>query len=208
MKTFPDIEQMTPEWWEIRRGIPTASRFSKVITPKTGKLSAQADTLIAELIAERFQRGPIEPDRPINRYIDHGINTEDEARNWYAFHHKAALQQVGFCKTDDGRFGCSPDALVGDDGILEIKCPSPAVHVGYLIEGVLPDEYKAQAHGALIVTGREWLDFVSYATDAADLEPFVVRVVPDAFTELLRAALDQFHARYVEILSRFTRSAA
>lgn len=208
MKTFPDIEQMTPEWWEIRRGVPSASRFSKIITPKTGKLSAQADTLIAELIAERFRRGPVEPDRPINRAMEHGIATEDQARSWYAFDRNVELTQVGFCKTDDERFGCSPDSLVGEDGVLELKCPQVETHVGYVMEGCLPDEYKAQVHGHLIVTGRAWCDFVSYVTDQADLEPFVVRVTPDDFTDKLRAALDEFHNRYSEILARFTRRAA
>lgn len=207
MKCF-DFEQYSPEWWEIRRGVPTASRFSKIITPKTGKLSAQADTLIAELIAEKFRRGPVEPDRPINRAMEHGIATEDEARNWYSFDRGHELRQVGFCKTDDDRFGCSPDSLVNGDGVLELKCPNVDTHVGYVMEGGLPDEYRAQCHGHLIVTGRAWCDFVSYVTDQADLEPFVMRVVPDSFTDLLRAALDQFHEKYMATLAKFTRSAA
>ena len=207
MKCF-DFEQYSPEWWDIRRGVPTASRFGKIITPKTGKLSAQADTLIAELIAETFRRGSVEPDRPINRSMEHGIATEDQARKWYAFDREAELKQVGFCKTDDDRFGCSPDALVGDDGVLELKCPNVETHVGYVMDGTLPDDYKAQVHGHLIVTGRPWCDFVSYVTDQADLEPFVVRVQPDEFTDKLRKALDEFYERYQAVLAKFTRRAA
>lgn len=204
MKSF-NFEQYSEQWWEIRRGVPTASRFHKIITPKTGKLSASADELICELVAERVQPGPVEPDRPINRAMEHGIQTEDEARGWYEFDRDAKVQQVGFCLSDCGRFGCSPDGLIGDDGGLELKCPELRTQVRYLLDGGLPDEYKAQVHGSLIVTGRQWWDFVSYAPG---LPQHVVRVVPDSYTELLRAALDQFWERYQSILSRFTAKEA
>jgi hypothetical protein len=101
------------------------------------------------------------------------------------------VEQVGFCTLDDGTFGCSPDSLVGDDGMLEIKCPSPAVHVGYLLGDKLPTTYRAQVQSQLFVTGRAWCDFLSYHPD---LPPLLVRVEPDP----------KWHAKFAEELEKFT----
>ena len=194
-----DCIQGSPEWFEAHRGIPTASNFDRILTAKTMKLSAQADKFIAELIGQIFTIGSIEPKGYISRPMQDGILMEPEARRWYEFERNCEVRQVGMCLTDDGHFGASPDALVGEDGALELKCPLAATHVQYLLDGVLPSEYAAQVHGELIVTGREYVDFVSYCPG---LPGFIVRQTPNAYTESLRKALDEFWTRYQVTLAK------
>jgi len=189
-----DCLQYSTEWWEARRGVPTSSQFSRIITPKTSKPSASAEGYIHELIADRLRFDPpVMTDRPMNAAMRHGVECEPDARNWYAFEGNRDVRLVGLCLTDDGRFGASPDGMVGDDGLLEIKCPQPSTHVGYLLGGTLPDEYRCQVHGQLIITGRSWVDFLSYCPG---FDPFLIRVTPDEFTDKLRDALESFWDRY------------
>jgi len=197
-----ECQQTGPEWWMVRRGIPTASNFGKILTPAKMELSKQADDYIAELIADRAQlHAPVSTDHPMSRDMANGVNMEPEARRWYAMEADVDVRQVGFCLTADGRFGCSPDGLIGDDGGLELKCPSLKTQVKYLLDNdALLFDYRAQVHGSLIVTGRDWWELVSYAPG---LPPVRLRITPDAYTAKLRAGLDEFHARYMDLLSRF-----
>ena len=193
-------EQGSLEWHAARRGIPTASEFHKILTAKTEKISTQSDDYICELIGElHSQFLPKWAQSYTSRAMDYGAETEAEARNFYAMATDEPVERVGFIVTDDGRYGCSPDALVGIDGGLELKCPALKTHVRYLLQGELPPDYKAQVHGALLVTGRPWWDFLSYAPG---LPAFLVRVRPDGFTEKLRTALDVFWRLFQERLQR------
>jgi hypothetical protein len=195
-------EQLSHEWWTLRRGIPTASCFDRILTPAKGQPSAQQDDYIAELISERSEFLPpyVAPSGGFTTdEMAEGLRREPEARSWYALQTDGEVRQVGFVLSACGRFGCSPDALVGDDGVLELKNPAAKTHVRYLMRGGLPVEYRCQVHGALIVTGRKWADFMSYSPGLA---PLLVRVVPDEFTDLLRAELDRFHAKYRAAVDR------
>ncbi|MBY0515118.1 MAG: YqaJ viral recombinase family protein [Gemmataceae bacterium] len=201
--------QYSPEWWEARRGVPTASRFDRILTPKTSKPSSQQEPYTHELIADRVRFDPrVVTDRPMNAAMRHGVDCEPEARDWYALEGNHDVQQVGFCLTDDGRMGCSPDGLVGTDGLLEIKCPEPKTHVGYLMAGTLPDEYRCQVHGQLLVTGRRWCDFFSYCPG---FDPFLIRVAPDEFTDRLASELarfvDRLDAAWAAFVAKHGRSA-
>lgn len=197
MKTI-DCEQYSEPWWEARRGVPTASNFKRIITPATGKLSAQADDYICELIAEKYHIGAMdELSGPATAAMRNGTETEPEARRWYCLE-QDDVREVGFIMTDCGRFGCSPDGLVGENGGLELKCPVGKTHIRYLLDGHLPDEYKAQVHGSLIVSGRAWWDFLSYVPG---LPPFKIRVEPDDFTDKLRAALEVFWQKYQDTIA-------
>ena len=189
-----ECEQGTPEWFEARRGIATASGFSNLITPARGEPSKSMVPYIYELLAEKYTGGcPVGIESYTSRAMQDGIDMEPEARACYGFIAGGEVNQVGFCLSDNGRFGCSPDGLVGDDGGLELKCPLPKTHIKYLVENQLPDEYKAQVHGSLIVTGRKWWDFMSYAHG---LPEFRIRVEPDDFTDSLRKCMDIFVAKY------------
>jgi len=192
-------EQYTPEYWQARCGVPTCSAFSNICTAAKGDYSKSAAGYIAELIAQRY-----DPDYGMHEdyqsaAMKNGHIIEPEARRFYEFDREAKVEQVGFCITDDARFGGSPDGLVGDDGVLEIKSPTHKTQVEYLLAGTLPDAYKQQCHGHLIVTGRKWVDFLSYCRR---LHPLLVRVVPDEYTDRLRECLNRFHEDYQEALSK------
>lgn len=189
--------QCSPEWWIARRGVPTASNFGRIITPAKRGYSSQARKYACELIAELSEPNPpwlTNTGRPIrNTAMQNGVGTEPEARRFYAMDQNVDVREVGFCLTDDLRYGCSPDGLVGEDGGLEIKCPLLATHAEYLDAGEVPPEYLPQVHGSLVVTGRKWWDFLSYAPG---LPPLLVRTYPNDFTAALRNCLDRFWGEY------------
>lgn len=189
---YHDIEQGSQDWHDLRLGVPTASNFSRIITAAGGKASKQRQGYIEDLIGEKLSL--YLPDRAesyTNKAIRWGQECEAEARRFYKMDQNVDVTNGGFCTTDDGRFGASPDFLVGAEGCGELKCPQPGTQVHYILEGKLPDDYKAQVHGHLIVTGRKWCDFLSYAPG---LSPFLIRVEPDAFTKELRVQLELFWA--------------
>jgi hypothetical protein len=195
-------EQLSTDWWQLRRGIPTASAFGRILTPAKGEPSAQQDDYIAELISERSEFRPpyVVPSGGFTTdEMAEGLRREPEARSWYALQTDGEVRQVGFVLSACGRFGCSPDALVGDDGVLELKNPAAKTHVRYLMRGGLPVEYRCQVHGALIVTGRRFVDFCSYSPGLA---PLLVRVTADEFTEKLRAELEAFDWKYRATLDK------
>lgn len=185
--------QRSPEWWLARRGLPTASDFDKILTPATLKPSVSQGKFICELIAQKFASVYPDTDGYVSPAMQNGIDTEDDARNWYEFQEDVDVQQVGLCVSDCERYGCSPDGLIGDEGCLELKCPSLETQAKYLLEGGLPREYRCQCHGQLIVTGRKWIDFVSFCPG---LPTHKFRVEPDSFTDALANELDAFCKKY------------
>lgn len=197
--------QLSPEWWAIRRGYPTASAFDRILTP-TGKRSAQQKGYIAELVAELMELDGSGPSAFAGHgkigtpAMQKGRDAEPEARAFYEMEHGRRVQQVGFAVSACGRFGCSPDGLVGDDGMLELKVPMGKTHAAYLMDGELPSEYRPQVHGQLVVSKRKWVDFMSYCPGLPHL---TIRVTPDDYTSLLAEALDEFHDLYLKTLERF-----
>ncbi len=194
MKVFADILQGSPEWLALRKGRPTASRFSDIVTA-TGLPSKSAEPYIRELIAECFC-----PDFSAwagNIYTDRGAALEPEAREAFIKYSGLAVEQVGFALSDDGVCGCSPDSLIGSNGGyiagLEIKCPSPKAHVGYVLDGVLPDDYRQQVHGSMAVTGLNEWHFWSYFPG---MKPFHHIVWRDTYTEKVAIAVSEFVKRY------------
>lgn len=193
MKTF-DHPQRSPEWFELRRGLPTCSVFDKIVTPSKGEPSSSQDKLINELIAESLCPSMDPGGGYQSADMEIGARTEAEARAFYEFAHaQGPITTPGFCLADCGRFGGSPDALVGEDGGLEIKCPSATTQIAYIRAGTIPNDYRCQIHGYLVVTGRKWWDFLSYHPD---LPKFRVRQKRDAFTEKLAAEISAFCDRY------------
>lgn len=155
-----EMEQGTQEWLEARLGCPSGSGFSKIIT-SSGQPSSSAETYINQLIAELVTGETTYVH--VTEAMQRGTELEEFARMNYELETDREVRQVGFCMPDnDLRCGVSPDGLIGDDGGLEIKCPTPSTHVKYLRKGTLPSEYKAQVQGCLWITEREWWDFMSY----------------------------------------------
>lgn len=184
-----DVVQGSPEWIQARLGIPTASQFDRIVTAKTLKVSAQSVGYQYELLAEYFLQQPVSDAG--TGFMARGLEIEQEARTWYELARSVDVQPVGLCLTEDRRIGASPDGLVGSEGLVEIKCPSAAVHIGYLLNpDRLVEKYQHQVQGGLWVTGRQWIDLVSYHPS---LPPVLVRVGFDlAYQQALGSALAEF----------------
>lgn len=174
---YPDIEQGTDQWLDLRRGMITASVIGRLITPKTIKPAGNPDSRapIAELAAERIT-GWSEPNFA-NWDMQRGTDCEPIARNMYSEHH-APVTEMGFMVRDDWGFkiGFSPDGLVADDGLIEVKCPRAKGHVQTILSGEVPSQYMAQCQTGLLVSGRDWVDFVSFC---GGLPLWKTRVTPD-----------------------------
>ena len=182
--------QGSEEWSEARLGIPTASQFKRILTPK-GKPSSSADGYSAELLAE-WALGEAISDFAGNEWTERGNILESEARAYYSFHRDLDVETVGFLYRDGDRMsGCSPDGLVGEDGMLELKCPSAGKHLLWLARGDVPPEHRMQVQGALWVSGRAWLDWMSFYPQ---LPPLLVRVTPDLE---IQAALDVVLPKFI-----------
>lgn len=173
-----DVIQGTPEWVQCRLGIPTASSFSRLVT-STYKPSSSLTGYAGELAAEMFAGMPLEGFDG-NVWMNRGKEMEAEACDLYAFTTDANVQKVGFVTLDDGSAGCSPDALVNDDGGLEIKCLKAERHIAavhyHQKHGRCPTDYVQQVQGSLLITGRAWWDLCFYHPD---MPPLVIRHTPD-----------------------------
>lgn len=150
-----DCEQNSPEWFEARRGIPTASAFSQLLAKGEGKTRR---TYLLKLAGEIITGKPM--DGFSNEHTERGHELEPEARDLYAFQTDAPLRQVGFIR--NGLAGCSPDRLIGEDGGLEIKTKLPHLLIDLILADKFPSEHVAQVQGTLWITGRQWWDLAIY----------------------------------------------
>ena len=178
LHVYNNIEQGTPEWLQLRAGIITASVIGQLITAKT-RNPAVNDTsraLTLNLVAERIT-GHVEPVIP-SRDMERGTLDEPYAREIYSEHY-APVDEVGFMVRDfDGyKIGYSPDGLVGDKGLIEIKSRRQKIQLKTILEDAVPLENMAQIQAGLLVSGRDWLDYVSYC---GGMPLYVQRVYPDA----------------------------
>ena len=190
-------QQGTDEWLAARLGVPTSSQFSRILSPAKLKPSASASGYAHDLLAEWLTG--LQTDTASSAFMQRGTDLEHRARDWYAVETDTEPVEVGLCLTDDGCVGASPDAMVGDDGLLEIKCPSAARHIGYLLDGP-GNDYTMQIQGQLWVTGRSWCDFLTYNPSIA---PRIVRIDADPVVAVaLSAALKSFVRRLQDAKDR------
>lgn len=156
-----EIVQGSAEWKALRCGKVTASRVADVVAKTKTGYSASRANYLAQLIAERLTGSPAES--YTNAAMQHGVDTEPEARAAYEFYQGVTVEQVAFVphlKIDQA--GASPDGLVGADGLVEIKCPNTATHLETLLGQAVPAKYADQMQFQMACTGRKWCDFVSY----------------------------------------------
>ena len=166
--------QGSPEWLALRAGIPTASCFATVMASgRGGGESVTRAKYMREMAGEIITGEPNEAWEG-NKHTAHGHAIEPETLAWYSFANDAVLKPVSFIR--NGRMGCSPDSLVGDNGMVEAKRKIPHLQIQVLMAGALPPEHKAQVQGQIMVAEREWCDFVSYWPK---LPPFCIRVYRD-----------------------------
>lgn len=155
------MPQGSAEWALARLGIPTASQADKLLTPKKLEPSASAKKYMLTLLAEWLVGYPME--NAGNGFTDRGTDMEAEARCAYELMQDVEVRQVGFLLRDDGKFGGSPDGLVGDEGGVEIKCPALTTMIGYhLNPATFADEYRGQCQALMYVSGRAWWDQFAY----------------------------------------------
>lgn len=188
-------------WLQARQGIATASNFSKVVT-SSGASSKQANDYAFQLASELITN--VQDETYKNADMQRGNDLEPEARAAYQQETITLVQEVGFMKCDF--YGYSPDGLVEDDGLIEIKCPRQHTHMKYLFNNKLPTEYKAQVQGGMLVTGRKWCDFISYHPNFdEDKRLLIVRVErDDEFIELLKAGLEKLNTHKIKVLENLT----
>jgi putative phage-type endonuclease len=198
------IEQKSDEWFAERCGKFTGSRFNDLlaISKSTGKPLKSRNDLIWQIVAERIQG--YQPQGASSYSLQWGVDNEPLARTAYEIKTGEFVEEVGFIKHSKYDFvGVSPDGLIGEYGLLEIKCPkSPEIHLQRFLNGV-PDEYKAQIQGQLWVTGRKWLDFVSFDGDTNDkFKLLIIRVERDeAYIKNLECEVLKANAEVAAIIA-------
>lgn len=196
-----NCKQGSSEWFAARLGVVTASEIDALITPlwktRTGE---GVETYRYKKLCEKLLG--YSPDAAGSFAMNQGSIIETIARPWYAFTYDTEIATPGFCVSDDGRIGCSPDGLIGDDCGLEIKSPQPPQHLRYLTAGEVPKDYLAQVHFSMLVTGRPRWMFVSFSLQ---LPPLVIEVKRDEeIQKRLREALDSFFPAFDEIYAKMT----
>ena len=195
-----NCEQGTPEWFNAKTGVPSASNFDSIVTTK-GIVSKSKTKYLYRLAGEKVS-GIIEETYQ-NAAMLRGIEMEHEARNLYSVLNDVTVEEVGFCLSEGKYvFGASPDGLVESDGGIEIKCPTQVVHVEYLLDNKLPTKYFQQVQGCLLVTGRKWWDFMSYYPG---IKPLIIRVERDEkFIEALSTELKLFCLELNDVIEKIS----
>jgi putative phage-type endonuclease len=173
------IEQRSDAWFEARIGKVTASRVADVLAKTKTGYSATRDNYMAQLVCERLTGEKGESFN--NAAMQHGTDTEPLARAAYESLKDVLVDEVGFVPHPKILMaGASPDGLVGDDGLLEIKCPNTATHIETLLSQIVPGKYNTQMQFQMACTERSWCDFVSFDNRLPqDLQMFVKRVPRD-----------------------------
>ena len=187
------IEQGTVEWHLQRLGKVTASRVSDVLSKGKSGESASRKNYRTELLVQRLTGQPGESFT--NAAMEWGTQTEPLARIAYEAEIGAFVDQVAFIDHPSiVQFGCSPDGLVAEDGLIEIKCGNTATHIDWMLDGKPPTKHIPQMQCQMAVTGRQWCDFVSFDPRLPDdLQLFVVRLERDQeYIEAMEAEVKKF----------------
>jgi exodeoxyribonuclease (lambda-induced) len=197
---FNHIEQRSIQWAKLHLGIPTASGFDKIMTPllkpRTGE---QPRTYMLEKVAERLTGMPAQIFSSFS--TEQGIALEQEGQVAWQIAHDQQIGYTGFILAEDGRCGCSPDGLIGDDAGFELKCPGTANHMKYLEDGILPKDYAAQVHGSLYVSGRARWHFCSYHRGLPFFEIVIER--DEEKMESIHESLEAFYKDFDATLAKY-----
>lgn len=201
MPTEHNVEQGSAQWHYLRAGIPTVSRFSRFLKQSFGLRDSEGSRGFAmELAAERIVGGPLTmDDRTEDGVMGRGHALEGKARAWYEFYRSVEVRETGVVISDDGKVGASPDGLVGDDGMVEIKNPMTKQHVRNLLGDPPASEWQVQ--GALWVTGRAWCDVISWTEEPA-LGPVLVRIEAD---EVIHQTMAESCAKFEQMIQNYVK---
>jgi putative phage-type endonuclease len=200
------MDQGSESWFQIRIGKVTASRVSDVLAKTKSGYSASRDNYMAQLVCERLTGQKAEGFT--NASMQWGTETEPLARAAYEALKNVLVDEVGFVPHPTIQMaGASPDGLVGDDGLLEIKCPNTSTHIDTLLSETVPTKYYTQMQFQLACTGREWCDFVSFDNRLPEeLQLFVKRVPRDEmYIKLMEAEIVQFIAELDDKINKLMK---
>lgn len=192
LHVYDDLEQGSDEWLDARAGILTASVVGQLITAKTVAVSKSdtARAVMDALLSERIT-GTVES-LFVTMDMQRGQDEEPFARDLYAEHTGQQVDETGFMvRTIDGhKLGYSPDGLVGDDGLIEIKSRRHKKHLRTILTDTVPPENYAQLQTGLLVSGRAWIDYVSFS---AGMPLYIKRVTADEkWQEAITIALNTY----------------
>lgn len=195
-----NVQQGSQEWLQARVGIITASELSNLLTPAKLEISegAAVESYLAYKLAERWRGEPLPSFSGGN--MEQGTILEPELLSSFEFDTGLTIRKVGFCLTDDGSMGCSPDGLLDPDEGCEVKNPLPQTHVSYLLAGTLPRQYGPQCHGCLYVTGRKQWRFVSARRGFPRFEVIVKR--DEKIMATIHKAVTTFNKRLNDAYAR------
>lgn len=205
LHVYTDLEQGTREWDDLRRGIVTASTVHQLVTAKTIQVANNVESraLTATLVAERITGWTDE--RYVSFDMARGHEIEPLAVDLYSRHY-APVETVAFMVRDYGnyRIGYSPDGVIGDDGLIEIKSRRPKEHVTTVLTGHAPAENMAQLQTGLLVSGRAWIDYLSYSGGMA---LWRTRVYPDpAWQAAILEAVQAFETAAKDMTAAYLKA--
>lgn len=198
MPIYDDSPQGSEGWLKIRAGVPSASNFSDIITTQ-GKTSTSRLKYMYTLVGEKLLG--MKEDGFQSEAMLRGVEMESEAREVYSFITGNEVETVGFCFADEKKlYGCSSDGLIGEDGMVEIKCRKISNHIECLISKDLKSPEFQQVQGQLLVTGRKWVDYFCYYPGLPHL---LIKVFPDkVFIKSLKVELELFCESLEEVIAK------
>jgi putative phage-type endonuclease len=189
------IEQGTPEWFAQRLGKVTASRVADIMAKTKTGVAASRGNYLAQLVAERLTGQSADTFK--SGAMQHGTETEPQARMVYEAETGQIVGEVSMITHPTIEMsGASPDGLVGEDGLVEIKCPNTSTHIATLLSDKAPSGYMAQMQWQMACTGRAWCDFVSFDPRMPDdMQLFIKRVPRD------EALIAEYEAEVIKFLA-------
>jgi putative phage-type endonuclease len=199
------MEQRSEAWFQARLGKVTASRVADVIATTKSGWGASRANYAAQLVAERLTG--VAADSFTNGAMQWGVDNEADARRAYAFYADATVTEDAFVDHPAiAMAGASPDGLVGEEGLVEIKCPNTATHIQTLLDGAVPGKYVTQMMFQMACTGRQWCDFASFDPRLPEsMRLFVKRVHRDDDEVLrLETLIGEFLVEVEETVTRLT----
>lgn len=201
---YMDLKQGSDEWLSLRSKYPTASELDQLVSPAKLKVreGKTIESYVATKLAEKWLGAPLQG-FSLSGQMDRGSILEQDAWPWYALSYNKLLTRPGFILAGDGRCGCSPDGFIeGERFGLEIKCPDADTHVGYILDGGLPQQYVMQVQGSMLVTGYKSWTFLSYHPRFPQLVVDVRRDerIIDALRDGLDAYWTMFEAGWAKLI--------
>jgi len=195
MKLYKELIQGTPEWFEKRVGKVTASHAQAI-----GNNGKGLDTYILEVVAEMFSSA--EKEQYSNIHTERGNELEPIARSMYELQMNAEVDEIGFCELNDF-VGCSPDGLVGKDGMTEIKCPDDKTYFNLLMNEKIDSSYIWQCQMNMLILERKWCDLIFYNPNF-EKSMKIFRLEPDeTMFEQLRLGFAKAETEIIKMIDKY-----